>query len=99
MRFLGSLRPEFVNAPRKRSFDSSTVLLANPTMTMFGRLFEIWHSMSTGMPLVPRLMILLTAPMDFLILTKIFTECKYVICRPWNFLEVQAGAGYVRPAP
>ena len=53
MRLRGRLSLELVKAPRRRSLASSTALFAMPTITMLGRLLEMWHSISTSVPPKP----------------------------------------------
>jgi hypothetical protein len=57
-RLRGITSPELLNAPRMRSLASSTFLDAAPTITMLGKLFDKWHSISTGIPSLPWLIIL-----------------------------------------
>src|SRR5262249_39470709 len=62
IRLRGRTRELVAKAALTRSLASSTVLLAEPTMTIAGKLLDRWHSISTRTPWLPISRTLLTPP-------------------------------------
>src|SRR5581483_1210667 len=85
IRFRGSLSELLANELRMRSFASSTALLAEPTITILGKLFEVWHSTSTSVFWPPLATLYTTSLMAVL-------YSGFCICQLWGQKKEQRPA-------